>query len=448
MIRIFTAILFLSSLSSFSTISNDIDFDEAYDSARNTINEEIDRSLLIMELVEDIATDNKDELQLAKCYWMYGYIYQCKSDTRNAKRYYNGAYKIYEKEGEYLNMARMLENLGTLSYSNGLYKSALRLFEKRLVLVEEKLDKYEELVDAYFDLGLVLREMHEYELSAKSFMSSLKILTIKGGSRDFDWLSRVNNELGLTIKKYAMFAGKPDILDSAKNCFSMAIEWAELSVNKFHPTNNIGNVYYVTNDLLLSEEWMNKAYKIGVELNSDRLLIPLLNNLGKVHFEKGNYVLADSLFKKSLAFNLMDYSVDDIMHDEKLDLNFNMLNEVVVSMYYLDSLSEKIGVRTIDNSIIARIKREDIDRRMLEQQNLRETNAEELRIMEAEQEAFEKQQILIRYLFVGGLFMSLVIVAFLVYRVSKLEVFRSRALATKGTIEGRVKKLQERFPHL
>ncbi len=396
---------------SLSAISGDR-FDAIYGKAMSNLTSNPKLTIQGLLEAEQNAFDESNKADLAQCYWGMGYTYQVVNNYSNAKKYYLGALRVYESLGNIEGQIMMLENVGTLSLDNGLAKSAYVSYKKRFdIAVKSKNNEW--ISEAHIDLGLALRGMDLFDSARVHFNSAL--VNAKESANHDDVLSRIYNQIGINTKQKSVATDQPLLLDSAEAWFRKSYLTAQKPVNKFHGSNNIGNVLRVKKDYSAAREWLTSAYRIGEVLNSERLLVTIYNNLGLIHFDEKKYQEADSLFNMAVDMNMSDGDVKSIITDHRLMLSFDNVKEGTLSLRYLDSINQILPFSQLKSAALARINSESFERQIMASQQRASAIGEELEMVKDDfipdniQSSGTFQLYIISVLSLAGLIMALTI---------------------------------------
>ena len=375
-ITIFVAVL-LQSLLAFSGENNS--FDVLYSKAMSKLSKNPKTTITILLEAEKKAFSESNKENLAQCYWALGYTYQVMSQVANSKKYYLGALRVYESLGDQSSQLLMLENIGTLALDNGLAKSANRYYQKRLSIAL-KSENSLWICEAYIDLGLATKEMNLPD-SASTYFESASNTALQVRNNE-DLLSRIYNQIGITKKTLALINDEPNLIDSAEVYFRKSLKLAKKSVNKFHASNNIGSIQIHRKNYNDAINWFNSAYKIGEALNSNRLLITVINNLGIIYYKLEKLAAADSLFNKAITLSMYKDETRDIMRDIDLILSFDDVKQGILSLQYLDSINQILPFSQLKSAALARINSEAFERQIIVSQERANMLASELALIE------------------------------------------------------------------
>ena len=166
--------------------------------------------------------------------------------------HYRKALAAYEALGNQLQMALMLDQIGTVYFAQNDYANALESYQKMLALLEASKDTAG-IANALEAVGSVHYEQGNYTLALELFEKSL----------------RLRGQLGR----------KPEIAATL---------------------NNIGNAHYQMENYVAAIEYYQKAIT-GFEANDDKQAIAgAMNNIGGANYSQGNYGIALEFYQKSL----------------------------------------------------------------------------------------------------------------------------------------------------
>lgn len=436
MIRLYPAIFFILTIGTLPVLSNDNEFEQKYFKAKETITANIDLALDLAMETKLIAETNRDLKQLGQVHWLMAYIYDLKGDIGNAGHFYYNAAEIFDELGETKKVTRIMESAGTLAMNEGFADIALTAYKKRLEYARD-LDSYKEEAEAHFDIGLAYRSAGNFTSSVFSFLEAQKLMELNMSTKNFDLMSMIYNELGLSYKRTAIAYDDQQYFDSARTCYLKALEFAETNLNRFHPANNLGNIYLTQGDLTTAREWFMKSIAYATDIDSRRVLIPTYNNLGKVHFAKGEFELADSLFGESLSLNLKEYTIRQIIDDKTIHrLDFHNNDELATSYTYLDSIQLKKPDTRI---LVERLQNEENKRQILEAIAFRNTLKVELAQKDREVKRNERNATIRQYSIIA---LIIVVCGGVIYYLS---IRLNRVNSVRKSIKRKMAEINKRF---
>ncbi|HEY5911696.1 MAG TPA: serine/threonine-protein kinase [Verrucomicrobiae bacterium] len=239
--------------------------------------------------------------------------------------------------------ARLLETIGTVYTSLGLYQQARSMLEKTLEL-KKHLEGTNSLsvADTFHNLGVILDDQGKYDEAASLFRQSLDIRTRKLGSdhpevaRSLNSLAIVYWNLGrnsdaeplfekaLAIKQKHLGSDHPDLANTyinlgvlkhsqlkfaeAEVCFKRALAIWEKKLGADHPDlgtvlNNLAALYEVQGRRAEAEPLYLRCYAIWEKaLGPDHPDVAIaLHNLANLYRNLGRYAEAEPRYLRSLA---------------------------------------------------------------------------------------------------------------------------------------------------
>lgn len=376
--------------------------------------------------------DSQDEL--GRVYWQRGRIYALLKDALNSNHFYYAAANVYEHLGNHHYAAQIYQNAGTVLLNNTVYKGAVDVYA--VGLEQAKLSKNYRLIAALeYDLGLANKNNGDATKALECFLNAHTTLRLQGNVTD-DWLlySKIHNSIGMLMEVVAQTEGDDSFYDSALIKYKMALEFAEDDVTRFHPTNNIGNVYLKRGELESAYAYFETCMRYGESLGSSSLVIPTLNNMGIVNWKLGKRATADSLFRQSVALNMPDSNVSI---DFDLSRGVRVFNpeELYVSCSYLDSLLDP----TCQNNLVAKIQTVLINQFELERATTKQLLTYYLRNEEAKKEQNEQRKMIVFWAIIIGLTTLLLLALYRFARYVRMEKIKKRSVAEE------IKKFGEQF---
>lgn len=418
--RLITSIIFaLISLQ----IHAESHFDAAYEAAYQSLTISTDSAFMHARRCVALAEKDRNRAQLAKSYWMLGYIYQVAGDPANAVRYYYGALTIYQKQKDPVAVVKLSENIGTIALEQGLYDMAIRAYTQRLHFAE-KMD-YQEQCEAWYDLGLAHRAAQDYLQSIKSFLEAWKITELNRSTANFDLISRIHNELGITYKRAALALREPAFLDSAARMYLIALDFAQTDMSTFHPTVNMGLIQSLKHRYDSALVWYQRALPTGLRIPSKHVLVPVYNNIGIAYYHTARLELADSLFRLSILCN-MQATPADVVADHQMHIRPVNNQELATSYAYLDSLRTLLPADTY--ALLDRVRDMERQKYEVEAADLKKIIAVELQQIEKEVLADQKVSRQVSYAFVSGLVLFGGLLLLAMRKLIRLRKYRMRVM--------------------
>lgn len=319
------------------------------ESARSSMLSNTPSSIDLVLEASDIALKNNNLSQLGRAYWMLGYMYEISEDVSKASRYYHQASKVYDKLSDPSSSAKLMEQSGRAKLNYGLYKLALKDYQRGIATLDEVSNSnYKLTASLLFDIGIANKKLQMYDQAVHSLLQSRRIFNLHGDMSDTLMIGKVYNELGTVYRAVATTQNIPAFYDSAINCYNKSIHFANSPVLLFRHLNNMGNLqlkrgnltqaYIYLTDALKSDNVTDPLAQIDWVLSA-QTYIPTFNNMGIIAYQQGSLQAADSLFRIAIELNARDYSIDELVRDIHLPNILNNTEELVISYRYLDSIS-------------------------------------------------------------------------------------------------------------
>jgi len=197
--------------------------------------------------------------------------------------------------------ARLMETMGNVYRSLGLYKLASPILEKSLEIKRSLYgNEHLEVADGLRTLGILYDTQGKYEEAKALFKESLIILE-KAFGPDHPNLARNLNSLAIVYWNQGKYA-------EAEPLFQRSLAIKEKSLGSDHPEvgntlTNLGVLYHLQRKLEQAEPLFRRALNIAEKtLGTDHPDIAThLNNLGSLYQDMERYEEAESYFKRCLA---------------------------------------------------------------------------------------------------------------------------------------------------
>jgi tetratricopeptide (TPR) repeat protein len=179
-------------------------------------------------------------------------VYQSLGDWKTALTMYTEVKEIFEKEGDNLNVARILHQLGIINQQQGNYNEAINLYEQSLKIKEELGDK-KGIVYSLHELGMIHQQQGNYDEAIKLYQQSHEIR------------KELGDKQGIAVTLHQL-----GIIHQQQGNYDEAI--------KLHQQN----------------------LEIFKELGDKHGVAGTLHELGMIHQQQGNYDEAIKLYQQSL----------------------------------------------------------------------------------------------------------------------------------------------------
>lgn len=374
----------------------------------------------------------KNKNDLGRAYWMLGYLHERNGEPAKAASHYFAAANIYETSKDHEKVAKLYENIGTIALNNRYPEMALKSYAKGFEAVN-KIDNYQLKASIHLDMALAYNMYHQFGDADAELMKALSIVRRQGKiATDADLYAKIYNELGVVNKSIAEKHQMPELYDSAIRYYQLSIDFSESQLTRYRPVNNIGNVHLNKGEYDKAMDYFTQAYVLGTDLKSYNLIAPIVNNMAIVHFKKGKFSIADSLFRRSIALSLNEKQLDEVIHDKKLALAINNLDDLKLSYSYLDSLHGHIPPKE-NKSLLDKIHELHLTQNQIERVELKQQlHLSEVRFKQELKISKQwRQTRLLLIIFVVGL--AFTIVAFIVI-IRILKIRARRKLAKKQEV--------------
>lgn len=222
-----------------------------------------------------------------------GHLYSDDGKLDEAKPYLNKALEIAEKNHLLKEKGTANNNLAVVYNIEGKYQEALTLGKNNL------------------DIYISLNDSNGIAMSYTNIAKALSFMNFFDEARDYLFKSMaINEKIGKPERVASRYS---EIGESylAQNNTQEAKKYLYQSIQKFAKLNNPSREYTALFNLALCHEMeqnVDSAYyyysiceKIGLELDSDEILLYTWAGLGDIAIEKGDLAKGETLLKKSLA---------------------------------------------------------------------------------------------------------------------------------------------------
>lgn len=413
------------------------DFQHHYDKSRELINEDIELALSYGRKAVSIAFDESNVENIGKANWMCGYLMYLKGDLVNSFNYYLGAKKAFERTGNIEYLVQIEENLGSIALDNGSFDLSRDLFHKRLQTAQ-KLDS-KKIAGAYFDLGLSYYASSILDTANYYHLKSLRLYEKDYQLQDSMMIARIYIELGAIQQKLGEQLNSDTHLDSARRKYKIAMEVDRGDVLTSMALNNIGETYMISGHPDTAIIYLERSLSLKELIDSDRMKINTLNNLGVSNFRIGEYGQAINYFERSIDHNIGFGDVLMNENDSRLMLEMSKNFELLESYQYLDTIyrkSPEVALKYDKHRVISRYNNLIASQKVIavhEDQELIKMSYAEYR------HDIKKERYVRSVVYFLTLFLLVVFATFFILRVTKTEKIKR---AARKEIERDLQKIQ------
>ncbi len=260
-----------------------------------------------------------------------GTFYFHHNDLKKAGYYYKRALSVFSRCRDVEGRALVLSNIGCICFARGEYEKAAGLFEKTLELAERK-GSAADLADFYIQAALPYRAVGKYRRSLHLLDNALAVAR-RIGARTKEGIA-ANNIANFyyylkdytKMEEYAflslnIFAEIDDPKNRAyahltlgncyqktkrcglsehhyKECSRLGKITEDVSLTG-KAENNLGNLFYIQNDLLKAKRHYLKALTVFLRTGDEPGVADVYNNLGSIKAEQGNKREAIAFYLKA-----------------------------------------------------------------------------------------------------------------------------------------------------
>ena len=377
-------------------------------------------------LAKQLSPTVKKEFQLilSSAYNNIGYVYDTKSDVKNAILYGEKSLAIKRSLGDKRGIANSLNNLASIYEDQGDILKSLELFQISLKIREEINDK-DGLSSSLNNIGYIYFNQGDTINALKYYKRSLKI---KEELKDKQGIVTALLNIGSVY--------------SAQKKMTIALDYFNRSLvlsyelrNKKTVSillNNIGNIYEIEGDLDKALEYYQKSLVIRNEIGEKMGISSALSNIGGVLYKKNNINEALDYGMRSLKL------AQEIGYPKNIKSVAGMLYKVYNKQgNYKQALEmrnlEIMMQDSINNEVTQKASAQQVAKYQYEKQKAIDDLEHEKQMTIEEKE--KKQQKIITYAVTLGLAF---VVVFLLFVFNRLQVTRKQ----KSLIEAQKKQVE------
>lgn len=147
-----------------------------------------------------LAEQRKDSVMLGHVHWNSGIYFMRRNQLDSSYYHYRKAYKIFENRNEFY-AGKMLYNMAFISGRLKEYTTSEALLY-RAIPYFEKLDKYKQLYLCYNHLGVVHKNLEEFDEALKNYETALRYW--KRTKRNSVYFFDTQNNIGMVYQKLGL----------------------------------------------------------------------------------------------------------------------------------------------------------------------------------------------------------------------------------------------------
>lgn len=233
------------------------------------------------------------QTSLAKAYNNLGSIQYAKGDYDKAIEYYFTSLKIKEQIADKNGMAMSLNNIGLVHMEKGDYDKAIDFYLQSLKIREEIGDK-KGMASSYNNIGEIHRHRINYDKALEYYLKSLRIREEIGDKRG---MAYSYNNIG------NIYENKNDYDNAIRyylKCLQILTEIGDRQ-GLAQSYNNIGNIYGHKNETAKAIEYFTKGLKIRKEIGDKKGIAQSYGNIGKLYLNEARITEAKAELLKSLT---------------------------------------------------------------------------------------------------------------------------------------------------
>jgi tetratricopeptide (TPR) repeat protein len=137
----------------------------------------LERALELRKRSQEIAIEVGNQNDIAWHTWELGEVFRLMGDTQQAKLYYNDAYPIFEKMGDYLGYGFYHRGMGDIAIMKGNWEEATLEFTRALESHEKEQSSISAWASIYYHskLGITLAKQREFGEARKHLATALAL---------------------------------------------------------------------------------------------------------------------------------------------------------------------------------------------------------------------------------------------------------------------------------
>ncbi len=315
-------------------------FDDYIKKAKEYWNKIPQKALEYTQQAEKLIDDKIDLIEKAIVYNSYGAIYLNLNKLDDALESFIVSLKIYKKLKNYDDLAKILNNIGSIHIYKKKYYEAISYFEQALSYKTDSNKR--SIAKTYNNLGTVYIQIGDYKKAIEYFLDSLKLKEEFGDESDIasawinlaifyaysgnfeealdynekalEYYKKVNdlNTQADILQNIALIFQRQKLYKKAEEFLLNALKLKEESNNLLGMGNiyvNLGNNYSVLDDKDKAIFYLEKAYNLFKNTNDKTSLMSCLSMLGDIYWDK-NIELAKKYYYEALDISIISKSRD------------------------------------------------------------------------------------------------------------------------------------------
>ncbi|WP_320019276.1 tetratricopeptide repeat-containing sensor histidine kinase [Labilibaculum manganireducens] len=254
-----------------------------------------------------------------------GVIEKNKENFTNANKLYSEAIKNFNFINDSLGTCKAILNRGNVYLKEDQFNLAINDFFICLKYFE-KINDQKLLFAIYNNIGLVYKNLKDYEKSYYYYSKSLNIALKSNSSLYYCYNNLANifslqNNYGEALSYYKK---NLEILNEEPNKYQLA--------QTYH---NIGSCFFEMRQYSMALEYLNQSLLLKKEIGNKNLTISTLNSLAHVFYAQNNYKDALEYRKKALALAIETKNIEYQKNcNEELFKIFTHLNMADSALHY------------------------------------------------------------------------------------------------------------------
>ena len=387
---------------------------------RELSNSNPDTSIILANQALSLSEKATSKKHIADSYHVIAQANRVKGNYLASLEYNFKALSLREEITDKSGIAKSLGNIGNVYNEQADYPRALDYYFKALKMDEELGDK-NGIAISLLSIGIVYSDQGDYSKALDYYFKALKMheeLGVKNGIA-FDFTN-----IGVVYFKQGDF---PKALDY----YFKALKMAEQLGNKYliaATLGNIGLVYYNQKDYPKALDYYFKALKMAEQLGNKYGIAFDLGTIGVVYTETGKFAEAEEYLKKAIALNDSIGAIEEVWRfEESLSQLYDTTGR------YKLALEHYKKAMVLKDTLFNQEKNKEITRKEMnyefEKTQAAEKIGHEKQLAVADVEI--KKQKLLKYSFIGGMALTLLLF-FFSYRfyhaqqVLRLQTIRNR----------------------
>ncbi|OJJ22117.1 hypothetical protein BKI52_08755 [marine bacterium AO1-C] len=377
----------------------------------------------LRNLLDERKEDTLQAKVLIKLSGAYTYV-----DTEEAKAFADKALKLSQKIQYKAGIANAYRSIGTVYSEQGNYDQAVKTYYQGLKIAEDTQDPRIK-ANIYNNMGTVFSRLDDFSQAKSNYQKALRIYQ---KINDQNLMATSFNNLG-HIYNYARQ------IDSAKYCYERALAIFKQTNNMQGMTYALGSLgvfYEGIGDMNKALENQNKVRDLERQFGNKSGYVYSTISIANIYLTMKNYNAAEQYLKEALELSGEIGSVELLRNSYQfLSQYYREIEDYKRALeYYQQYINFKDSIFNKDKSeLIAKIQTDyEVEQNKKQLEIQKSKNREQQLEIKAQQAEIEQHQLRNTALIVGIL--SIVVIAFFLYRNNRQKQKTNRILAEKNQL--------------